>query len=115
MKKLWVLIIVLLLGIQAFPQKIFVVENRYEADLTIYFVINKFEADIWIYNTPNKYEAQGNTGLWCFVYEKSEADKRVFVTNNRANADILVYTVNEKYNAGWRANTPKSKRNLIKL
>lgn len=69
----------------------FVVENRYDADLLVY-------------KMSNAYDAYGNKGLWYFCINKYDAKKTIWFAGNKYDAELQIYFVENQYDAGWRKN-----------
>jgi len=76
-------------------QKIFVTDNKYDAQLIVFI-------------SDDKFSAKDNSGLWYFTNDKYGADLRIFYINDKYDADIIVYyfLVQEK----WQGNNCFSHR-----
>jgi hypothetical protein len=76
----------------------------------VFVVENKYDADLLVYKVKNAYDAEGNKGLWYFCENKYDAKKSIWFAENKYDADLLICFVENKYDAGWRE---KEKMHLI--
>ena len=85
------------MGVMAaiFGQKVYLTNNKYEADHTCYIVNNPYVADWVIYMTHNQYEAE--EGRWFITNNKYDADYIIHLTSNMYFADYTIFTTNNKY------------------
>lgn len=104
------LILFSVLSLQAFSQKIYSCDNKYDADFIVFVAENKYDADLLVYKVETKYDAVENKGLWFFVENKYDADKLIYFADNKYDADLRVYFVENKYSAEWR---DRSKMHLL--
>lgn len=80
---------------------VFTSPNRF-ADYKVFVTQNKYEADIWVYKTDNRYQAQQNE---CFWYEhdiRSTSQFSVTLVKVKSQADLIVWYTDNKYQAQWR-------------
>ncbi len=70
------------------------VDNKYQADVIVYFTEYEYQADIVVYRTSSKYSARNNKGWWYWpVYGKTyDIDAvKVYKTPHKYQADYVVY------------------------
>ena len=89
MKRLIITLIAILVSIVAIGQKVKFVENRLDADITIYVTKNRLEADLVIYKTTKT--ADRKKGVWVEVSNRLDADYLIYKTAYRKEADYVVY------------------------
>lgn len=77
-------------------QKVYSVDNRYQADVKVTVVDLEYREDIVVYKTKQMYKvkANENKGIWFFCDYKYQADLKVFFTD-------------KEYRAGWKHNEKK--------
>ena len=68
MKKLWIVLLAVVLGtVAASAQTVYSVSYKSDADVKVYVTNNKSDADLVVYKCKYKSDAQGNNGLWFFT------------------------------------------------
>lgn len=72
-----------------YSQKIFVTENKNEADYVIYVAKDKSNADWVVMKTTWKNQAKN--GRWFFTEWKNEADIIVYISEDKNEADKFVF------------------------
>lgn len=90
-------------------QKIYSVDSRYQADVTVFVVDSEYKADLIVYKTDWRSEAKAseNKGIWYICDSRYLADKKVYFTDSEFRADLKVYFTDKKYRAGWRKSEKK--------
>ena len=99
------ILILNLSGIHA--QKVFSVQNGYQADIKVFVTNYDYQADLLVYKVKNDYQAKDNEGLWYFTNYDYQSDKKIFFTKYDYQADLKIYFVDYEYQAGWRKNEKK--------
>lgn len=99
----------LLCGSGGEAQKIYSVDNRYQADVKVFVVDHEYQADLVVYKTDKNYRAKKseNKGIWFFTPNVYQADKKVFFVDYEYQADLKVYFTDKEYRAGWKKNDKK--------
>lgn len=93
----------------AYGQKIYSVDSKSRADLTVYVVDAEYKADLIVYKTDKDYRAKANEnkGIWYFTDKSYRADKKVYFTDRPTQADLKVYFTDKDYRAGWKSSEKK--------
>jgi len=78
-----------------FGQKIYITENKYNADYTVCPSPNQFTADLVIYITDNRYEA--DNGKWFITDNKYDADFIIYISTNQYLSDYTIFQTSNKY------------------
>ena len=53
---------------------IFVVKQKYQADVKVFIVKHKYQADLLVYTVDHKYKSKSSDALWFFVKHKYQSD-----------------------------------------
>ena len=103
MKKLWIILILTLLGTAAASaQTVYAVNYKSDAQVKVYVAKYKSDADLVVYKCQYKSDAEGNKGLWHFVNYKSDAKKTIYFVDYKSDADLVIFFTDYKSDAGWR-------------
>ena len=83
--------------------RIYVTSDRYHYPkvIKIFLVSDRYEADLWFYKTRDIYEAENKDEIWCFTDNESEATAGVCWVDDKYEADVWVYQVRDKYESKW--------------
>ncbi len=95
------------ISINLYSQKIFITENKNEADYIIFYNNQKTNSDWVIMKTTWKNQAKN--GIWFFTEWKNEADIKIFITQNKYEADKIVFVT--VWSTDIKFDEVKSKRN----
>jgi hypothetical protein len=95
------LLLILFLSSKVYSQNIYSVNFKYQSDVKVFVTDNKINADLLIYKVDHKYEAKENKGSWYFCEYKYQAEKNIFFTEYSYQSDLRVFVVDYKYLAGW--------------
>jgi hypothetical protein len=82
-------------------QKIFITDWRLDADAIMTITKDKAKADLIVYKTNDVAQANGNSGIWKFVFIKTTSDKRIFISLDEQDCDFKVYFTTNIKEAGW--------------
>ena len=72
-----------------YSQKIYITQNKNEADYKIFIAKDKSNADWVVMKTTSKNQAK--IGRWFFTNWKNEADIIVYISKDKSDADKIVY------------------------
>lgn len=97
------LLLLILLPLSAFPQRVYVTDNRWEADATVYRTAYQFEADLLVYKTNYTNDAS-TIGNWYFVDARYKADWVIYYTDQRTTADMIIKFTAFRTTAGEQPN-----------
>lgn len=89
MKKLFTLILLLTIAVIN-AQRVYITNNRNEADYICYITNNKTEAD-WVVKKTTWDSTARIAGNWKFVTNRNSADFVVYFTRNRNQADRIIF------------------------
>lgn len=92
---------------------VFFVTTSGVPDCKVFVTNNRYEADLWVWNSKSKYEAVGKEEWWFETKSKYESSITVRYVKSKYQADLIIYYVDNKYQAGWKKEHPL-KDNLIK-
>lgn len=67
----------------------------------VFLVSDKYEADLWFYKTRDIYEADCKDEIWYFFDSEYGATAVICWVDDKYEADIWVYQVRDKYEARW--------------
>lgn len=84
--------ILLLVVVSVEAQKVKYTTNRNEATLKIYVVNNRLEADLIIYKTYDM--SRRKSGVWVIVKNRLEADHIIWEASIRNDSEYTVYYTN---------------------
>ena len=73
----------------------------YPKVIKIFLVNNKYEADLWFYKTKDIHEADSRDEIWYFSDDEYSATAMICWVEDKYDADVLVYQVRDKYEARW--------------
>lgn len=59
-------------------QKIYITDNRWQADVKVYITDNTWQADEVVYITDNRWQADAKDCIWYFTDNRWQADKIIF-------------------------------------
>jgi hypothetical protein len=94
----------------AMAEKVYKVESEGLADIKVYIANNRSDADLCVCFVKSAGEANKD-GLWFPVKYGSLADKKVFYVNYASQADLKIYVVEYSSQAGW---LNKQKMHILK-
>lgn len=83
------LLFTLLISCCLYSQKVYITQNKNEADYKIFIAKDKSNADWVIMKTTWKNQAKN--GKWFFTEWKNEADIIVYISKDKYEADKIVY------------------------
>ena len=86
-------------------QVIYSVNWKSDAQIKVFVTNNKYDADLVVYKCKYKSDATGNRGWWHFTNYKSDAKKKIYFVDYKSDADLVIYVTENKYEAGWRNKT----------
>lgn len=92
---------------------VFTSPNRF-AHYKVFVTENKYEADIWVYPTQNKAEAQRSECFWYDSDFRSTANFSITLVEVKSQADLIVWYTDNKSQAQWRNRKHKLFRRLSK-
>ena len=82
--------------------KIYATNDKYESNVIKVFLVNdRYDADLWFYKMNNKYDAGNKDEYWYFTDDKYDASAIIYWVDNKYDADVIVYQVNDRYDAKW--------------
>ena len=87
---------------EAYSQKVFEVEYKYQADISVQVVDASYKADLLVFKAKSALEVDGNNGVWFFTKEAYTASKKLYFVSNEYQSDLRIYYVKERYKAGWK-------------
>ena len=100
-------ILLLLVSLPSFSQRIFSVDFESRADFNVFVVDFESRADLLVFKEDFESRATGNKGNWFFVNFESRADKKIFFVDFESRADLKIFFVKHRSRAGWRNNSKK--------
>lgn len=103
MKRLLVTMFILL-SLNAYSQIVKFVKSPFQAKYRVYVTDNRYQADIWVFLVDNPWEASSQ-GRWYVVNNPtlftSKATK-LYRVENRFKADFTIWITTNRFVAGWR-------------
>lgn len=91
---------------------VFYVSSTNIPDYKVFVTNNRYEADIWVWESKSKYESMGKEEWWFETKSKYESSVTIRYVKSKYQADLIIYFVDKKYQAGWKKEHPL-KNNLI--
>ena len=92
---------------QVYSQKIFEVDAKYKADISVHVTQYKYKADLLVYKQNSELSIEDNAGVWFFVDEAYKAFKKVYFVSSEYQSDLVICYVEHKYQAGWKNDEKK--------
>jgi len=92
-------IILLLLSASAFSGKVYISSDQQDAK-KVYITNNRSQADMFVYFVSDQNEAN-ETYLWFKVDDRNNADMIIHYVEDENRADLIIYVVDDKNSAGW--------------
>jgi len=93
----YILIILFLIPLSSYSQKVFSVDYPNQSDVKVYVVEYENQCDLKVFKVDYPNQVDGNKGLWYFVDYQNQSDLKIFF-------------VKYKNQSGWR---DKSKQHLM--
>ena len=72
------------------------------SDYKIFVTNDKYQADLWVYRTDNKYQAKNVEQIWFQTYDKYASDFSARFVDSKYKADLIIYYTKTKNEAGWK-------------
>jgi hypothetical protein len=82
---------------------VFITPNQ-NADYKVFVTNNRYEADLWIWKTDSRYESKNKEEFWTETKSKFQSDFTIRFVRTKSQADFVIYFTNSKYQAGWKKN-----------
>jgi len=108
MKKIFLISYLLLIVVSINAQKVYSVNYKNQADITVYVVEYENQADLKVYKVKYQNQVGKNDGKWFFTQNFTQAKKRIFFVNYPNQADLKIYFVKYENQAGWKNMSKKS-------
>ncbi len=100
-KALLIVIVMIVLSVTTYSQKIYVEEYESQADISVYVEEYESQCDLKVYVV--QYESKADEdGLWYFEEYESQADLSIYFEEYESQADLKIYFVEYESQAGWR-------------
>lgn len=100
-----IILFIFLIGRNINAQKIFRVDNQFEADIKVYVVDFEFQADLKVYKVKYENEAGENNGKWFFARYCYQPVFKVYFVENITQSELKIFFVDFENHAGWRDST----------
>jgi len=81
--------------------KIYVVNDKYDADVIAYQVRSPWDADISVYEVDSEWDANEDF-LWFFVNSSYDASIKLYWADDSWDATLKVCFVSDKWDAKWQ-------------
>ena len=83
--------------------KIYATNDKYHYPkvIKVFLVADRYEADLWFYKTRDIYEAENKDIIWYFTRDEDKSTATIYWVDDKYDADILVYQVLDRYEAKW--------------
>lgn len=91
---------------------LFFVTTSTTSDYKVFVTNNRNEADLWVWESKSKYESLGKEEIWFKTKSRYESSFSVRYVKSKYQADLIIYFTNSRYQAGWKKNH-RLKNNLI--
>lgn len=104
------LILLFILPVFSFSQKIFTTDYPSQSDIKVFVVDYESQSDLKVFKVDYQSQSKGNEGLWYFVDYPSQSDKKIYFVDYPSQSDLKIYFVKYKSQSGWRN---KSKQHLL--
>ena len=104
------LILILLLPLTGFSQKVFSVKYISQSDVKVFVVDYESQCDLKVYKVDYESQSKGNEGLWYFTKYESQSDLKIYFVDYESQSDLKIVFVKYKSQRGWRN---KSKQHLM--
>jgi len=87
--------------IMVFLSVVFVTTST-TCDYKVFVTNNRYEADLWVWETKSKYESLRREEIWFKTKSRYETTFSVRYVKSKYQSDLIVYFVDNKYQAGWK-------------
>ena len=83
-------------------QQIYPADATWNLGIKVFVVDQPYKADLSVYKVEHNWQAKGNKGLWNIVERRYQADHIVIFVEHSWQADLNIYYCKNQYQAGWK-------------
>lgn len=83
---------------------VFFVSTSTTADYKVFVTNNRYEADLWVWEGRSRYECSGKEEYWIQSNSRYQSDFSLRYVRSKYQADLIVFFVKNKSQAGWKKN-----------
>lgn len=83
---------------------VFCISVSTTADYKVFVTNNRYEADLWVWEGRTRFECSEKEEYWIESTSRYQSDFTLRYVRSKYQADLVVFFVKNKSQAGWRKN-----------